>query len=108
LQGPDGPAGPAGPQGPAGAAATTLWAVVEFTGRLINSSGVVSVSRIAAGSYDVLFNQDVSQFAFLVTGDIENAFISAKSGGGGHVLVSTDDFTGSPSDEIGFSLAVFG
>jgi hypothetical protein len=77
-----GPAGPAGPTGPAGARgpkgatgdrgragtngtngknAVSLFVSTLETGAIVNSSGSVSVSRNAAGSYIVTFPRDVSQ-----------------------------------------------
>jgi hypothetical protein len=62
-----GATGAQGPAGPAGADAISLWAVVSSTGTLARGSGVVSVTRTAAGSYRVVFGQDVSTCAFVAT-----------------------------------------
>jgi hypothetical protein len=77
--GPTGPAGPAGARGPKGDAgnqgragtngtngtngknAVSLFVSTLETGTIVNSSGSVSVSRNAAGSYIVTFPQDVSK-----------------------------------------------
>jgi hypothetical protein len=69
LAGPAGPAGPAGAQGPAGPAgasgpkgdsATALWASVDKNGTLVRNKGAASAQRNGTGSYQVVFNQDVT------------------------------------------------
>lgn len=66
-QGPAGPEGPEGPAGPAGAPATELWAVVQANGNAYRSSGVTSTSRINEGDYAVVFDQDVTECAFVAS-----------------------------------------
>ncbi len=71
--GPEGPAGPAGPQGPtgpagaAGASATALWASVDQNGTLVRSKGVASAQKNGTGSYQVVFNQDVTGCVYQAT-----------------------------------------
>jgi hypothetical protein len=76
-----GPIGPVGPQGPAGAAgakgdkgdkgdpgtsATALWAVVRGSdGATIRGSHVVSSARSSAGLYEVIFDRNVRQCAYI-------------------------------------------
>jgi len=55
-----GPAGPAGPAGAAGASATALWAMIDSNGTLIRNKGVTSVQKLGTGSYQVIFNQAVT------------------------------------------------
>jgi hypothetical protein len=82
-----GVAGAAGPQGPkgetgskgekgekglkgeTGAAATTLWAVVESNGTLVrHGTGAIESKEVgSAGTYEVVFNQNVSQCAYTAT-----------------------------------------
>ncbi len=69
LRGQTGPAGPQGAQGDPGAPATRLWARVSGAGALLGGSGAVSVTRTAAGRYNVTFNQDVSTCAWVSTSD---------------------------------------
>jgi hypothetical protein len=63
--GPQGPAGPAGPSGPAGAAATSLWASVDQNGTLVRNKGATAAQRNGTGSYQVIFNQDVTGCVYL-------------------------------------------
>lgn len=66
-EGAAGPTGPEGPQGPAGAPATALWAVVQANGTAYRSSGVVSTSRINEGDYAIVFDQDVTDCAYVAS-----------------------------------------
>jgi hypothetical protein len=66
--GSQGPVGPAGPQGEPGAAASKRWAVVAADGSLVRGSGVTSVTRTAAGSYEVAFGDPVAGCAYVGDG----------------------------------------
>jgi hypothetical protein len=65
--GPQGPPGPAGPSGPAGAAATALWASVDQNGTLVRNKGAASAQRTGTGTYQVIFNQDVTGCIYLAS-----------------------------------------
>jgi hypothetical protein len=75
LMGPAGPPGPAGapgaagPSGPSGPAGTItrLTAVVNASGSLARSQGTTSAGRISAGSYEVIFNQNVTACTYVAT-----------------------------------------
>ena len=66
-EGPAGAAGPQGPAGPAGASATALWASVDQNGTLVRSKGVASAQKNGTGSYQVVFNQDVTGCGYQAT-----------------------------------------
>jgi hypothetical protein len=106
--GTQGPEGPAGPQGPPGAPATSLWAIVNADGTLAKGKGVVSTSKINAGVYEVVFNQDVSQAALVATlsGNGGEIWISFDPVTNNQVIVTTDDSAGTAFDDT-FYLAVF-
>jgi hypothetical protein len=63
--------GPTGPQGADGAAGDqVIWAVVSSTGSVSRSSGGVTATNPATGSYTVDFNEDITQCAYIAqTGD---------------------------------------
>ena len=68
AQGAQGPQGPQGFQGPPGLSATALWAVVNGDGSLARGSHVASTSQpFGTGTYEVIFDQDVSACSFLAT-----------------------------------------
>jgi hypothetical protein len=76
VAGPQGPTGAPGPTGTAGSPggqgppATALWANVTSTGTLATSSGVtgiVSSYPLSTASYEITFNQNVSQCAHTAT-----------------------------------------
>lgn len=123
-----GPTGPTGPTGPAGADATALWAVVKADGTLLRGSHVVSTAKlellalaaaigpaaIGDGSYEVIFDRDVTGCAYVATvgtgelgpdqrGGISVAPRFQKPDG---VFVATFDETLADTD-LGFHLAVF-
>jgi hypothetical protein len=133
------PAGPRGPQGPPGATgatgaagaagatgakgdkgdkgdpgvpATKLWARVLGNGTLNGGSGVVGVTRTAAGRYTITFNQDVSACAWIAMPVFRPGFgwgsIAQGNSDGNptHVVVYTSLDTGATVDEP-FDLAVF-
>src|SRR3954454_16530574 len=78
--GPPGPQGPQGAQGPAGprgangangapgapgAKATALWAVLNANGTLSRGSSVASVAKLGTGIYEVIFNRDITNCAYV-------------------------------------------
>ena len=69
AQGLVGPTGPTGPTGPAGAPATTLFAAVAADGVLepTQASGVTSAARLATGTYEVIFDENVRDCAYSAT-----------------------------------------
>jgi hypothetical protein len=119
--GPTGPAGAAGPAGSAGAtgatgatgpAGTPLWAVIGSDGSLARGQGVTSTSHVGAGSYDVVFNQDVDKCGYMATigpsgtgtasGDVDVASLLGNTKG---IYVETRDSGGTLTDRP-FHLAV--
>jgi hypothetical protein len=117
--GPPGPAGPAGaagaagPAGPAGAAATALWASLDQNGTLVRNKGAASAQKTATGTYQVVFNQDVTGCIYqatlggpttgLVAGQITAAQLPAVNAG---VRITTQDSAGAVTDKP-FFVAVF-
>ena len=112
-----GPAGPTGPTGATGAPATSLWAVVNATGVLLNSSHVTSASEIEAGGYQVIFTQNVRNCSYIATlgipgsvgmGQSPPGFVTTagRDGEVDGVWVATFNETGVQTDEP-FNLAVF-
>ncbi|MCC5953242.1 MAG: S-layer homology domain-containing protein [Acidimicrobiia bacterium] len=105
--GPQGEPGPAGPEGPQGPPATLdLWAVVNADGTLARgASGVVSASAVnaSAGFYEVTFDRDISNCAYVVQTGLPSAdanpqpaFAGAapRSGNPNGVFVSTQNAAG--------------
>jgi hypothetical protein len=99
--GPPGAAGAPGPQGPAGAV-TKLWAVMNASGSLARTSGATSAGRLGPGSYEILFNQDVRECAFvgsigdpsttaLISGTLG---VSRRAGNPNGVRIDTRSVTG--------------
>jgi hypothetical protein len=66
-QGDQGLKGDPGLKGEKGDPATTLWAIVDWDGRLIRGSGVTGAQRLGTGKYQVDFNRNVSGCAQLGT-----------------------------------------
>src|SRR5262249_24681971 len=62
VAGPAGPEGPQGPTGPAGPCSNALFAIVLANGNLAVGTAS-SASRVAQGSYEVVFGTDVGQCA---------------------------------------------
>jgi hypothetical protein len=60
-----GETGPQGPPGDPGAPATALWAVVNADASLARGSGAVSTASLAFGTYEVLFDRNVSACAYM-------------------------------------------
>jgi hypothetical protein len=113
ANGAPGPAGPRGPAGPAGAPATTLWAVVDATGTVNRGSRVTSAARLGGGVYEVIFNRDVTNCAYIgAVGDpgfgAAFGFFSASRRGGkaNGIFIETANTTGTIADEP-FHVAVF-
>lgn len=118
-RGPAGPAGSQGPAGPAGAngkSATTLWAVVESNGTLARGSGVVKTDQpFGTGTYEVVFNQNVFQCAYITGlgdgGDTAaeykgNVAVTHRDGNPNAVFVRGFDATGTLANQP-FHIAVF-
>jgi hypothetical protein len=95
VQGPEGPIGPPGPEGPPGIPgaqgppgergpqgepATKLFAVVDAGAAYLRGSGVVEVTQIGTGTFDVLFNQDVSACAYFATLGASDATVPPPKG----------------------------
>ena len=59
-----GPTGPAGGLSSSGVPNVTLWVVASETGAVARSSGVVSVTDISAGHYQVLFGEILTECTF--------------------------------------------
>ena len=99
--GPPGPAGAAGPQGPAGAV-TKLWAVMNASGSIARTSGATSAGRLGAGQYEVIFNQDVRECAYVASiGDPSTgiilpgiAAVARRAGNNNGVRVETRSLAG--------------
>jgi hypothetical protein len=117
LHGHPGQAGPRGEtcsRGEAGPSAAALWAVVKGDGGLSRGAGAVSSSQVEPGRFEVLFNRDVSQCAYIATlgspgsslphaGDIG---VSGGAKGVNAVFVRTRSAAGEETGES-FHLAVF-
>jgi hypothetical protein len=110
--GPAGPTGPSGPSGPAGTA-TRLTAVVNASGSIQRSQGTTSAGRLAAGQYEVIFNQAVTGCTYVATlGDPTTGTPSAgeigvasRSGNANGVFVVTRGSAGVATD-LSFHLVV--
>jgi hypothetical protein len=89
-----GPRGPEGPQGPAGDPATKLFAVVNADGSVYKQSGVIGVSKVGTGTYDITFNRNVDDCAPVASA-------------GGHKLTDTTWTDNGPDPGIG-TAATFG
>ena len=78
-QGPAGPRGANGANGANGAPATALWAVINSDGTIARSSGVVSAAGTGgAGQYQVIFNRNVTNCAYV--GSLGDAATSVSLG----------------------------
>jgi hypothetical protein len=109
--------GAVGPAGPPGASATTLWAQVNGTGGVLGrNSNAVSASDLGSvgnGSYEVIFNRDISNCVYMGTiggpdnqtspGEISVARRFQQPNG---VFVSTSSSAGAGADRS-FYVAVF-
>ena len=65
--GPPGPPGPKGDKGDKGDSAGGLWASVDSNGTLVRNKGAASAQRNGAGTYQVVFSQDVTGCAYQAT-----------------------------------------
>jgi len=72
--GPQGATGPAGPQGVAGTSATRLFAFVNDVGQLQYGTGVTAATQVAAGVYNVTFDQSLTRCVALGTIGLANGF----------------------------------
>jgi hypothetical protein len=123
--GPPGPAGPAGPQGPAGSRgangangtpgqnATALWAVVNANGTIARGSGTVSATNLGTGVYQVVFNRDITNCAFVGSlgdagGGVVLGFFSAvrRSSVPAGIFVETATTAGTVTN-LPFHVAIF-
>ena len=118
----EGKRGPAGPPGAAGAPgqpgtkgdrgepATRLWAVLNGDGSLARGSGVAATSKLGApaGSYEVLFNRDVTNCSYQATQSViqGETLVQPRTGKADGVFVGTFSSAGASADR-GFHLAVF-
>jgi hypothetical protein len=111
--GPRGRPGPAGPAGPPGAV-TRLWAVANSSGSLARSAGTTSAGRLAAGVYEVIFNQNVTNCAFVgsvggageETGTSGALTVSRRAGNANGVRVETRTLGGAAADRAFHLLVV--
>jgi hypothetical protein len=107
-QGPAGPAGPTGPAGPAGPAGTVtrLTAVVNSSGSLARSQGTTSAGRVATGSYEVIFSQDVTNCTYVASIGNPDVLtppdgaigVARRNGNPNGVFVATRDTAGALAD----------
>jgi hypothetical protein len=102
--GPSGPSGPSGPAGPAGTV-TRLTAVVNATGSIARSQGTTSAGRIAAGRYEVIFNQNVTACTYVAsvgdptTGAVAGEIgVASRNGNANGVFVLTRNAAGTETD----------
>jgi hypothetical protein len=117
VEGKRGPAGPpgatgapgaAGAKGDQGAPATRLWAIVNASGTPARGAGLTASTRLTTGSYEVVFDRDVSACSYQATISTSAGEVAVRprpsvpSG----VEVSTFSGTGGISDRA-FHLAVF-
>jgi hypothetical protein len=85
---------------------TRLWAVVNASGSIARSSGEVSSGRLNAGAYEVLFNRDVTNCAYVasvgdpaaLTPSAGYALVARRSGNANGVRVDTRSGTATLSD----------
>jgi hypothetical protein len=72
------------------------WAVVDASGKLVRSAGVLSAKKLGAGRFEVVFNRNVGACGYTATiGDTGNALVYAPG------LVYT---SGSPTNPNGVSV----
>jgi len=108
--------GEAGVKGEAGPPATTMWAVVEASGKLVRGgSATASAERLGESSeYEVVFNRDVSECAYIATVGVSSeagppvgfAVVAPRAGDRDAVFVETLNQKGLRTEEP-FHLAVF-
>jgi hypothetical protein len=116
-KGDPGSRGEAGAGGETGPPPTTLWAVVSNKGVLVRGgAGTLSATALLElGAYEVVFNRDVSDCAYIATvGSAEAGSTSAgmiavatRLGNPDAVFVETFGEKGKPTGSQSFHLAVF-
>jgi hypothetical protein len=122
VEGKRGPAGPPGAtgangtngtngaKGDKGEPATRLWAVLDSGGSLVRGSGVAAVGKLSApaGSYEVIFNRDVTACSYQATQSVlqGETLVQPRSNNANGVFVGTFTSAGASADR-GFHLAVF-
>jgi hypothetical protein len=92
---------------------TKLWAVANASGSLSRSSGTTSAGRVGVGRYEVIFNQNVSNCAYVgsvgdpgaITGVGGAVSVARRSGNANGVRVDTRDTSGTLLDR-GFHVVV--
>ena len=101
--------------GAPGAPATSLWAVVASDGTLARGSAGTTSASIGTGSYEVIFDRDVTGCAYQATNGLTGSAGSPPGGEVGvvgratnvnGVFVKTRDSAGAETP-LGFHLAVF-
>jgi hypothetical protein len=94
---------------------TLLWAVVNSDGSLARDKGARDANRIATGQYEVLFDQRVSNCAYVASIGIDTSqgsatpgeiSTAARSGARNGVFVATQNSSGADASRS-FHLAVF-
>jgi hypothetical protein len=111
--GPRGLRGPAGTAGPPGVV-TRLWAVANGSGSLARAAGTTSAGRLATGIYEVVFNQNVTNCAFVgsvggaaeETGTSGALTTSRRAGNANGVRVETRNLAGALADRAFHLLVV--
>ena len=116
LTGPAGPKGDAGSpgakgdKGDKGDSATRLFATVKDDGTLVSGGGGPVVTRTAAGTYEVLFSQEVAACAAVVTqGGVPSGTPGGNTGsarGPARAFTSTPGFTQPSGNPIGRTVIV--
>lgn len=97
-----------GTNGTDGTDATALWAVINSNGTTIRGSHITSSAFLTTGQYEVTFDQDVSECAFVVTPfETPNGqAIAGHPANANAVFVRTSSSAGS-DQSMPFTLAVF-
>jgi hypothetical protein len=94
---------------------TLLWAVVDSDGRLARDEGARDADRLEPGRYEVLFNQNVRNCAYVASIGLSTSegtatpgqiSTSGRKGDRNGVFVSTQDSKGAEASRS-FHLAVF-
>jgi hypothetical protein len=111
LQGAQGETGPMGPQGEkgepgSGSGGVSLFAVVSSDG-ILSRGNAASATRLGPGAYEVIFNKDVTQCAFIATlgqgnagnGAIGQISVAARNGNANGVFLVTRDSAGTGADK---------
>jgi hypothetical protein len=94
--------------------ACTLFAVVNANGTLARGLGAVSSQRLALGAYEVIFNRNVRDCAYVATIGLSGSAFSSPPGeitvvgrvtSANGVFLTVSNSAGAPTD-LGFHLAV--